>query len=179
MGDGPRFTAWKPIVLFLCCAVVVSIFLVAIDVGVSCQVRLDTGDRRYLFLIFPVGYGQMRSEAREALLSLNDSEVPKQWVWCARSVGSNNADIMVSSFYADAAAWVSVDPAIARAVVRDLARYLRTTHATHGLPECDCMLWPTITRGEDGRAKVPDEWQENAEIQGYLAAKGYACKPSQ
>ena len=137
-----------------------------------------TGYKRYLFLIFPIGYGQMLSEAREALLSLNDSEVPKQWVWCAMSVGSNNADIMVSSFDADAAACVSVDPAIARAVVRDLARYLRTTHATHGLPECDCMLC-RLSQGVRMDGQRCPTMAVNAEIQGYLAAKGTpASRPS-
>ena len=119
---------------FLLAFSIISVFVLLSyqGVGSSVQVRVDTGDRRKCFWGIPVSYIPMKPESRNALLSLNDPQVPKRWVWCATKVGSNNSDRMVYSFYYEAAAWVDIDPAIAKLVVRDLANYVQMTHATHG-----------------------------------------------
>jgi hypothetical protein len=148
-------------------------FLSCLGVGNSVQVRVDTGDQRLCFWGIPASYRPMESESRKALLSLNDPQVPRRWVWCATKVGSNNADSMVYGFYYEAAAWVEVDPAIAKLVVRDLARYVQTTHATHGLPDCTSLIWPDVVDRRQPRAKVVEGWEKNQEVQAYLAARDY------
>jgi hypothetical protein len=149
--------------------------LSGLGVGYSVEVYLRTGDQRLLFWGVPVGtYRQLRPELRQGLVSLDDSEVPPQWVWCATRVGSNNADIMVLDFYRTATAWIEVDPEIAKLVVRDIAAYLQTTHATHGLPECNVMIWPDVAkRATNGRYQVVPDWQKNPEVRRYLSRKGY------
>lgn len=143
--------------------------------GDSVEVHLRTGDQRLLFWGIPIGsYRQLNAERRQALLSLNDPQIPSQWVWCATRVGSNNADIMVIGFYREATAWVEADPEIAKLVVRDIATYLQATHATHGLPECIAMIWPDVVeQTSDGKYRVVPGWRKNPEVQRYLSKKGY------
>jgi hypothetical protein len=160
----------------LACAILVALLVLSgLGVGNSVVVYLPTGDQRLLFWGVPVmSYRCLKPEHRQGLLSLQDSEVPAKWVWCATQVGSNNADIMVFGFYRTATAWIDVDPEIAKLVVRDIANYLRTTHATHGLPECIAMIWPDVVeRASDGRYHVVADWQKNPEVQRYLSKKGY------
>jgi hypothetical protein len=149
--------------------------LSGLGLGDSVEVRLNTGDQRLLFWGVPIrSYRCLRPELRQRLLSLDDSEVPPQWVWCATKVGSNNADIMVFEFYRAVTAWVEIDPEIAKLVVRDIAKYLQTTHATHGLPDCNTMIWPDVVeQADDGRYHVVPNWRKNPEVQWYLRRKGY------
>lgn len=145
-------------------------------VGWSVQVRLDTGDQRVCYWGIPAYYRLMSPSARQALLSLDDDQVPHRWVWCATQVGSNNADAMVYRFYHDAAVWVGEDREVAKLIVRDLAAYLRKTHATKELPECTPIIWPdVIERGDDlNEATVIEGWASNPEVQRYLSTKGYS-----
>lgn len=154
---------------------VIGIFLLlsCMGVGSSVEFRLDTGDKRLLFWGIPVAYRSPRPELRQGLLALDDSEIPQRWVWCAQQVGSNNADNMMSGFYHEAAAWLEVDPEIARLVLRDIAAYLQTTHATHGLPDCMEMLWPEAVGRDDGQYRVVKGWEKNPRVLAYLARKGY------
>jgi hypothetical protein len=80
---------------------------------------------------------------------------------------------MVYHYYECAAAWVDVDPRIARYVVDDIAAYLDTTHATHGLPACSEMIWPDVVRVTNGKARVLDGWRNNRGVLRYLSAKEY------
>ncbi|WP_146585754.1 hypothetical protein [Posidoniimonas polymericola] len=143
-------------------------------VGSSVQVRLDTGDQRVCYWGIPAYYRLMPPEVRRTLASLEDEEAPNRWVWCATQVGSNNADAMVHRFYRCAAVWVSEDREVAKLIVRDLADYLRKTHATQGLPDCSPMLWPDVVEvGEDfADGTVVVGWASMPEVQRYLAAKG-------
>jgi hypothetical protein len=147
------------------------VFLSCLGVGNSVQVRLDTGDQRLCFWGIPVCYHPTESESRKALLSLDDLQVPRRWVWCATKVGSHNADAMVYRFYYEAAAWVEVDPEIAKLIVRDLAKYVQTTHATHDLPDCTLIL--VVVDRRQPRAKVVEGWEKNQYVQAYLTARGY------
>lgn len=154
---------------------VIPLFLLlsCLGLGSSVEFRLDTGDKRFVFWGIPVSHRSLRAEQRDANLSLSDAEVPRRWVWCARQVGTNDPDAMVSAFYRDAAAWVDVDPEIAKLVRRDIADYLQTTHAARGSPECFVMLWPTVVEREETGSHVVQDWQKNPDVQAYLARKGY------
>jgi len=145
------------------------LFLSCMGFGYSVEFRLDTGDERFLLWGVPYSYRSSRPE----LLSLNDTEIPKRWVWCATQVGSNNADIMVSDFYYGAALWVEVDPEIAKLIMRDIAEYLQSTHATHGLPECMEMTGSDVIEYNNGRPYVVKDWQANPRVQFYLEKKEY------
>lgn len=149
-------------------------FLTCLGLGTMIQVRLDTGDLRYCYWGVPLEYEPLEPRSRQALLSLNDPQVPKSWVWCEGRVGSNNVNWMIQSFYHDAAAWVKTDPQIARLVVRDIAHYVQTTHGSQGLPDCVPMIWPHfIIDTSSHPAKVQPGWQSNPDVQAYLTAKGY------
>jgi hypothetical protein len=138
--------------------------------GYSVEFRLDTGDKRFLFWGVPFSYRSTHPE----ISSLNDPEIPKRWVWSATQVGSNNADSMVSAFYRNAATWVEVDPQIAKLVVRDIAEYLQSTHATHCLPDCIAIIEPPIIVYENGKRHVVKDWENDPQVQLYLEKKGYA-----
>jgi hypothetical protein len=154
---------------------IIGTFLVISGLGLanSTEVRLDTGDQRDCFWGIPIVYRPMEPKSRVALLSLDDSRIPKEWVWCATQVGSNNAHWMVYHFYRDAAAWVRVDTEIARAVVRDIASYVQTSHATHGLPDSWGMISFVLeSRGDS--TWVVEGWEKNPRVRAYLAQKGLA-----
>lgn len=92
-------------------AIVVGLLILPLPgVGSSVSVRLDTGDQRIPFWGIPINSRPMREPARSALLTLDRPNAPRGWRWCAQQVGSNNADLMVYSFYTKATAWVDVDP---------------------------------------------------------------------
>lgn len=150
---------------------VVAAFLLAtcMGFGYSVEFRLDTGDKRFLFWGVPISYRSSHPE----LASLHDPKIPKRWVWSATQVGSNAADSMVSDFYYDAAAWVEVDPQIAKLVVRDIADYLQSTHATHGLPDCMPMIGPSVIAYDNGKRHVVKDWENDPQVQSYLEKKGY------
>lgn len=117
----------------------------------------------------------MQATARKELMSLNDGQLPFGWTWCATQIGTNNADLMVRGFYCKAAAWVEVDPEIAKLALRDIASYLQATHGTNGYPKCACLLWAVDQ--VDCRYQVPDGWQQDGEIRQYLASQGYIHRP--
>jgi hypothetical protein len=155
----------------------VGAFLTAscLGVGQSVQVQLDTGDQRLCFCGIPVlTHRPMHATVRKELMSLNDGRVPFGWTWCATQIGTHNADAMVYGFYCKAAAWVDVDPEIAKLALCDIAKYVQLTHARGGLPQCACLLW--IVDQEDGRYKVPESWQDDAEIRQYLVSQGYVYR---
>ena len=83
---------------------------------------------------------------------------------------------MVHGFYYKASAWVKEDPMIAKLVVRDLAAYLRSTHASHSLPDCFNMISPWVVDRTPGGPKVISGWQKNPEVLQYLAKNGYVPK---
>jgi hypothetical protein len=148
------------------------LLLLLFGVGITVSVRLDTGDQRVTYWGIPVAYRPMREPIRSSLLSVQSKTAPRGWRWCAREAAS---DGMVYRFYLDAAAWVEVDPEIARLVVSDLASYLDTTHATSGLPYCMTMIWPDVVDRVSGEnPRVIDGWQKNPEVLAYLATKGYS-----
>ncbi len=149
------------------------LFVTLLGAGTSVEVRLDTGDQRTLLWGIPVAFHPMDDSARRALLSVDDPVVPPRWEWCAQQVGSNNADAMVYRFYYEASAWVDEDPEIAKLVVRDLADYMRSTHARYSLPECTAMIWPDVVDCSQEPARVIDGWKENPGVLGYLVTKGY------
>jgi hypothetical protein len=78
---------------------------------------------------------------------------------------------MVRRFYCEAAVWADADREIAKFVLQDIADYVRTTHATHGLPRCTAMLWPDVIENREGRVRVNSNWKDNPEVQQYLASK--------
>jgi hypothetical protein len=142
-------------------------------VGTWVEVRLDTGDQRLLVWGMPFHYESLQPELRQRLLSLNDPQIPKQWVWCATRVGTNNADYMVFRFYCKAVAWLEIDPEIAKLVVRDIAKYVQTTHGRRGAPECWSMLWRPIDCDNDDKCHVKKNWRDDPNVQSYLKSKGY------
>jgi hypothetical protein len=161
-----RLSHWA--LAILVCFVVISLT----GFGSSVQVRLDTGDQWVCQWGIPFNYRPMKSIAREALLSINDGDNTSQWVWCAQQEHTtNHPDLMMYGFYLKASAWVAEDREIARLVVRDLADYLRKTHATSGLPECTPMIWPTIVDSEQN--SIREGWKDDPEVQRYLQEKGY------
>ena len=154
------------------------LFVTFLGFGTSALVRLDTGDQRQLLWGIPIRQMPMYDSPRQALLLLHDPEIREEWTWCAQQLGSNNADLMVYSFYGRAAAWVDVDPEIAKLLVRDIANYVRTTHAMQGLPNCSGMIGLNVDQDhEHDRWRVIEGWQSKPEVIDYLAAHGYVLDP--
>lgn len=156
-------------------AAVVAGFLISpiVGIGSSVSVRLDTGDQRTEIWGIPISWTIMHEPARSALLSLEGADSLRRWRWCAQQVGSNNADRMVYGFYVDAAAWVDVDPRVAKLVVADIASYVETTHATSGLPDCITMSGPDVIDRSAENRRVFDGWRQNPDVMAYLERKGY------
>jgi hypothetical protein len=151
----------------------VILILSCLGFGNTMQVRLDTGDQRDLFWGIPFHYRNLDPESRRALLSLGDSDVPNQWIWCATAVGWNQVGFGVQRDYRCAAAWVNVDPEIAKLIVRDLAAYVQSTHALRGLPSCTSMLWPPVIDPSKFPYQVIAEWKTDQGVRDYLDRRGY------
>jgi len=140
----------------------------------SAEIRLDTGDLRYLLGGFPVDHERMAEPCRTTLLSANGSTALKEeWHRCARFPlpSSNRSHRMCQSFYRSAATWLRVDPAVGSLVAEDVARWIETTNAEDSLPECiPLIFW--VQRESDGEMFIPDEWRDDESISWYLREHG-------
>jgi uncharacterized circularly permuted ATP-grasp superfamily protein len=81
---------------------------------------------------------------------------------------------MCQGFYRKAAAWIAVDPNLARMIVTDIDTYVRDTGGWHGLPASFPMLAFVIHRDTDGNYRVNSDWQQYPEVVDYLHSKRYA-----
>jgi len=143
-----------------------------LGVGVSTQIRLDTGDQRTTVWGVPLIVFRMPDSARNALLSLRTNQQPIRWCICARNVGSHHPDAMLWRMYQGAAAWVPVNNKVAHLVLHDIADYVESTHGTRGGPECYDLLVSPVLVGVPNNYRIADEWQDSAEVQAYLRKKG-------
>ena len=163
-------------------ALVIGVGLAVLSIagfGSSTLIRVDTGDQLECLWGIPVHYQPMEPVAREALMSLNGGRVGSEWVWCTRQQNTtNHPGSMMYSYYANASAWVAVDHDLARLIVRDLAAYLRKTHATKELPECSYMAsLGMVKRDPDtGIRTVQEHWDADPFAEIYLTEKG-VCVP--
>jgi hypothetical protein len=168
------------LVVFLVPAVTAIVFYCALTGhGFSGEIRLDTGDLRYCFLGIPYSSRRMPEPERSLLLSVaRDSEILKpQWHTCVRYPlpTSNNSDLMCRRFYCHATAWISVDPALARLILEDIAKYVVETDARYSLPEsCPMLTPPTVEWEDSGRARVPEDWRDSVGSEWYCEQKGYS-----
>lgn len=131
----------------------------------SADIRLDTGDLRYRYLgIVPV-YERMAEPYRSRLLALAvDSEhMEDRWVRLDDypPTGSNNIDGMCWGKYAKLSAWALEDEQVARVLAHDLASWIRTTNAGHGLPENNAMFWLVQFDEEAGEYRVLPDWRQH------------------
>lgn len=141
------------------------------DFATSVSVRLDTGDQRTEVWGIPISWAPMPEPARSALLTLKGADSRRRWQ-LVRHFGTHNVRHMVRQFYADAAAWVDVDPEVARFVVADIATYVETPHATTIGP-FGTLLRPDVIDRSTGTSRVLDKWEQNANVLAYLAQRGY------
>jgi hypothetical protein len=129
----------------------------------STDIRLDTGDLRYRYFGIPLIYDRMPEPQRSRLLELTrGSKVcTSEWKRCAKFPlhGSNNPDAMCRGFYMRIEAWVDVDKKLALAGVEDVARYVRETNATEGLPKSAPLLSETEWSDQRPNAmRVKKDW---------------------
>src|SRR5262249_30049256 len=103
--------------------------------GWTGQIRLDCGDLRYCLFGIPLTYDSMPEPWRSSLIAVVKASPVARPVWrtCVTYPlpTSNNSDRMCRRFYCDAAAWVAIDPAIARFAVEDIADYINKTNARY------------------------------------------------
>jgi len=154
-------------------AAIVLLYLVApLGLPRTCEIRIDCGDLRYSVFGIEVERQLMSEPARSVLLSLSERSdiLSPEWLWIPTQVGSNRPNRMCYRFYASAAAWSRVDPEIAVAVTEDVARYIKQTHATNGLPDSIILIGVTHPGGE--HRVVEPSWTEDEEILWYLEKKG-------
>lgn len=155
----------------------------ALRSGPSAEIRLDTGDLRYLYWGIPFQYRWMPEPARSQLivLSAGSNTLKPEWHSCATRVGSNNADGMCQGFYRKATAWIAVDPHLARMIANDIANYVRNTGVRQGLPDSFGMLAFVLDMDNKGSWHVKPGWQQDEMVMDYLQRKGYslpATKPA-
>jgi hypothetical protein len=165
-----------------CVAGVAFLVAYALVKGPTAEIRLDTGDLRYLYLGIPIQYDLMPEPERSQLISLTagSNALKSEWHSCAMHVGSNNSNLMCAGFYMKAAAWIAVDRPLARLVVADIATYIRNTDARQGLPDSVEMLsFSIVDRNNNGTFRVMPSWQQNEMVLDYLQRKGYSPPATQ
>ncbi|MCA9054559.1 MAG: hypothetical protein KDA75_12020 [Planctomycetaceae bacterium] len=141
----------------------------------SAEIRLDTGDLRYLRDDRVIDEIAMSEPYRSILLSAAEhSPVLKdQWHRCATFPlrGSNNTHRMCQSFYMSAAVWMTVDRRIGVLVAEGIARYIERTDAEKSLPESIALI-QFVSPRSDGTLFVVDGWRDDKGILFYLNAHG-------
>lgn len=141
----------------------------------SAEIRLDTGDLRYMLRGKVLWERTMDEPDRTALLSVSTRSpvLKNEWHRCARFPlpSSNNTDRMCRRFYRCAATWIRVDPAIGLLVAEDVARYVERTKAEKSLPDCISLLnWVGYDR--NGGMIVAEGWQHDESVVDYLRHHG-------
>jgi hypothetical protein len=143
-----------------------------LGLGSTFQVRLDSGDQRICFWGIPTFHRSIDAEARNSLLSLNGSEVPKRWATFHARFGLRYDTRIARDYYEEAAEWVNVDPAIAELILSDLASHV-VRGRTDQPPECSAMLYFTGIQWEGRVRSVAANWRADPHVQRYLASKKY------
>jgi hypothetical protein len=154
-----------------------SIWLTLIAFGTTTEFRLDTGDMRETFWGCPISYTTtMNPRGRATLLSLQDPQVPPQWVWCATNRGlwsTDHPNARVWYYYQCAGEMAVVDPGAGKVVVRDIAGSLQRYHG-QGRPECAQFLWlPRLINPTPPTPRLIHGWQNDPAVKAYLASRGY------
>lgn len=138
----------------------------------SVEIRLDTGDLRYLRGDQVVKFREMEEPYRSTLLSVTgDSPALKsQWQLCSNNPSDpeHNTDKRCQRFFRNAAAWIIADREIGLLVAEDVAQYIETTDGQISAPECT-LLFMWVDRASDGTVAVRDGWQDDESVQWYLA----------
>jgi hypothetical protein len=144
----------------------------------SVEIRLDTGDLRYFYFGIPLDYEKMPEPARSQLLSLasQSSILKPQWHSIPMREGSNNVDGMYFGFYRRAAAWVVVDPRIARWAAEDISTQIDQSGGREGLPQSIGLLSAVGWTGFGLMAVKPD-WNIDRGVLEYLERKNYVLPP--
>ena len=139
----------------------------------SAEIRLDTGDLRYLRGDLVIDQFETPEPYRSTLLKAagNSSVLRNEWHRCATFPlrGSNHGDWMCRDFYLFAATWMTVDRRIGIHVAEDFARYIERTDAEESLPESFALTW-IVDRRRDGTLYIPDGWWNDQDIRDYLQA---------
>lgn len=162
--------------VFLMSMIMVWVIVIHILIGPSSvDIRLDTGDLRYRYFGIPFYYDRMPEPRRSQLLALanNNRSIMGDWHCCADYPlpTTNNPHLMCRQFYLQLAAWIEYDRDIASHMANDIARYIRETNASSGLPRCYSLLM-SAKLDTDGEYKLPDNWRSPDYIKKYLEYGG-------
>jgi hypothetical protein len=144
----------------------------------SAEIRLDTGDLRYRYLGLPLVYERMPEPQRSQLLALaaGPEVLCPAWHACATFPlpSSNNTHLMCRGWYAKACVWAKQDPRLARLMLEDVANYIATKNAAHGLPECSMMLSALFIEPDaGGRLVLKQGWRQCGDVAAYATERGY------
>ncbi|HUG18023.1 MAG TPA: hypothetical protein VMM56_03545 [Planctomycetaceae bacterium] len=141
----------------------------------SAEIRLDTGDLRYLRGDQVVKSREMEEPYRSTLLSIagNSPALKAQWHLCSNNPSDpeRNTDKRCQRFYRYAATWLIADREIGLWVAEDVARYIETTDGQISQPDCyPLLVW--VQKGPDGTLVVLDGWQNDEQVKQYLSQHG-------
>jgi hypothetical protein len=134
------------------------------------EIRLDTGDLRYVSGDQIVDYREMQEAYRSALISASrgSSVLTNRWVFCTYNPHNpeRNIDKRCQRFYREAAAWLIADREIGLVVTEDVARSVESRQNSG--PDWGALLmW--VSENSEGTLFVRDGWQKDERVQEYLS----------
>lgn len=138
----------------------------------SAEIRLDTGDIRYLRNDTVIETLKLEEPYRTTILAASKkSEILNDdWYRCATFPlpSSNQSHKMCRTFYRQAAVWMSADSEIGLLVLEDIAHYIKTTNAEYSLPDCHLLL-SLVSQRPDGTEFLPEGWQDYDLVKNFLS----------
>lgn len=141
----------------------------------SAEIRLDTGDLRYLRGDQVVKFREMEEPYRSTLLTVagNSTALKAQWHLCSNNPSDpeHNTDKRCQRFFRNAAAWIIADREIGLLVAEDVVQYIETTDGQISAPDCyPLLIW--VQKGPDGTLVVLNGWQKDEQVIQYLSQHG-------
>jgi hypothetical protein len=141
----------------------------------SAEIRLDTGDLRYLMDDQVIESREMEEPYRSTLLSIAEHSpvLRDEWHRCSNNPHDpeHNIERRCQRFFRNAAAWLITDREIGLLVAEDVAKYIERTNAEYDSPDC-IYLFDWVERGSDETLVVRDGWQKDEQVKQYLAQHG-------
>lgn len=141
----------------------------------SAEIRLDTGDLRYLRGDQIVEFREMREPYRSTLISASQGSkiLTNRWHRCSNNPRNpeRNTEKRCQHFFEESAVWLIADREIGLLVAEDVARYIETTDGQISQPDCyPLLIW--VQKGPDGTPVVLNGWQKDEQVIQYLSQHG-------
>jgi hypothetical protein len=106
------------------------------------EVRIDCGDLRWHGRVFALPGGRLKPEDRESLRTASKTiGIAPKWCPVLHSAPSNNDIGGRRYLYTRTAAWLRIEPALGRIILKQVADYVEHPSRDSGYPPVTSLLW--------------------------------------